>query len=178
MQEINWRQKSRAIWLKERDHNTNFFHRLANSHKRNDFISSLCIDGSVTSEKEVIKDTISQYYSNLFTKSAPWRPKSDGLDFPCLDSSEAIWLGRPFQEEEVLQALLSMKEDKAQGPGGFTMAFFIFHSCWSIVKADLMNFFHNFPEHERFVKSLNATFIVLIPKKLGQLEVRVFRPIS
>jgi hypothetical protein len=41
-----------------------------------------------------------------------------------------------------------------------------------------MNFFHNFHEHERFVKSLNATFISLIPKKLGQLEVREFRPIS
>jgi hypothetical protein len=46
------------------------------------------------------------------------------------------------------------------------------------VKADLMNFFHNFHEHERFVKSLNATFITLIPKKLGQLETRDFRPIS
>jgi hypothetical protein len=41
-----------------------------------------------------------------------------------------------------------------------------------------MNFFHKFHEHERFVKSLNATFISLIPKKLGQLEVREFRPIS
>jgi hypothetical protein len=41
-----------------------------------------------------------------------------------------------------------------------------------------MNFFHNFHEHERFVKSLNATFISLIPKRLGQLEVRDFRPIS
>jgi hypothetical protein len=46
------------------------------------------------------------------------------------------------------------------------------------VKADLMNFFHNFHEHETFVKSLNATFITLIPKKLGQLETRDFRPIS
>jgi hypothetical protein len=41
-----------------------------------------------------------------------------------------------------------------------------------------MNFFHNFHEHERFVKSLNDTFITLIPKKLGQLKARDFRPIS
>jgi hypothetical protein len=41
-----------------------------------------------------------------------------------------------------------------------------------------MNFFHNFHEHERFVKSLNATFISLIPKKLGQLEARDFGPIN
>lgn len=41
-----------------------------------------------------------------------------------------------------------------------------------------MNFFHNFHEHERFVKSLNATFITLIPKKLGQLEARDFKLVS
>jgi len=41
-----------------------------------------------------------------------------------------------------------------------------------------MSVFHNFHKHARFEKSLNATFISLIPKKTGQLEVRDFRPIS
>ena len=41
-----------------------------------------------------------------------------------------------------------------------------------------MHIFHNFHEHELFVKSLNATFVALIPKKIGQLEVKDFRPIS
>jgi hypothetical protein len=78
----------------------------------------------------------------------------------------------------VFQTLLSMEVDKVPGSDGFTIAIFFFRSCWSIVKADLMNFFHNFHEHERFVKGLNATFITLILKKLGQLETRDFRPIS
>jgi tripartite-type tricarboxylate transporter receptor subunit TctC len=38
--------------------------------------------------------------------------------------------------------------------------------------------FHNFHEHELFKKSLNATFITLIVKKIGQLEVKDLRPIS
>jgi hypothetical protein len=63
------------------------------------------------------------------------RPKFDGLELSYLDSSEALWLERAFQEEEVLQALLSMDEDKAPSPDGFTIAFFC--SCWSIVKANL-----------------------------------------
>jgi hypothetical protein len=38
--------------------------------------------------------------------------------------------------------------------------------------------FHNFHEHELFEESLNATLIVAIPKKIVQLEIREFRPIS
>jgi hypothetical protein len=34
------------------------------------------------------------------------------------------------------------------------------------VKADLMNFFHNFHEHERFEKSPDATFTTLSPNRL------------
>jgi hypothetical protein len=37
--------------------------------------------------------------------------------------------------------------------------------CWAIVKDDFMRVFHNFHEQELFEKSLNTTFIVLIPKK-------------
>jgi exonuclease III len=41
MVETCWRQKSRALWLKEGDRNTKFFHRVANSHKRNNSIMNL-----------------------------------------------------------------------------------------------------------------------------------------
>ena len=41
-----------------------------------------------------------------------------------------------------------------------------------------MNLFRQFHETRRFVKSLNATFLVLIPKKEGAGDLKDFRPIS
>jgi hypothetical protein len=72
------------------------FHCLANSHRRNNFISSLHIDGTTASNQEVINVTIIQFYKNLFDETVHWRPKLDGLEFPLLDSAEADWLGRPY----------------------------------------------------------------------------------
>ena len=56
------------------------------------------------------------------------------------------------------------------------MAFF--QACWSILKTDLMAVFHHFFAKVQFEKSLNATFITLIPKKNEAIEVKDFRPIS
>ena len=41
-----------------------------------------------------------------------------------------------------------------------------------------MNFFKQFHESWSFVRSLNATFLVLIPKKRGVEDLKDFRPIS
>ncbi|RVW52909.1 hypothetical protein CK203_110630 [Vitis vinifera] len=61
----------------------------------------------------------------------------------------AARLEEPFSEQEVLETLKGFCGDKAE--------------------------FHN---HGRFVRSLNATFIVLIPKKGGTEDLRDYRPIS
>ena len=66
--------------------------------------------------------------------------------------------------------------DKAPGPDGFPMAFF--QACWDVIKLYLMEIFQVFFERGQFEKSLNATFISLIPKKSDAVEVKDFRPIS
>ena len=53
MEEINWRENLRALWLRAGDTNTNFFHGLANSHQWNNPIGAHSIDAEVTWNQEV-----------------------------------------------------------------------------------------------------------------------------
>ena len=93
-----------------------------------------------------------------------------------ISEEDATWLDKPFDEDEVFGVVNEFKGDKAPGPDRFTMAFF--QSCWSTVKTDVMNVFHVFHAHAVFEKSLNATFLTLIPKKFDAVDVQDFRPIS
>jgi hypothetical protein len=149
---------------------------MANSHRGNNFIGCLNIEGTVTSDSKEVEDGIVQYYKQLYCESTPWRPTLNGLPFKTLVSEEANSLILPFGEDEVLEAVRCMSGDKAPGPDGFTMAFY--QACWGVVKMDVMRVMHYFHQYGTFAKSLNATFVVLIPKKAGAIEMKDFRPIS
>ncbi|XP_059623206.1 uncharacterized protein LOC132266370 [Cornus florida] len=176
MEEISWRQKSKALWLKEGDSNTNFFHRLANAHKRGNHIGRIQVEGELLCKEEDICKGISEFYEKLFTEIVEWRPLLEGLQFASISSEECLGLEEPFSEEEVLSALKSCNRDKAPSPDGFTMRFLL--ECWEVVRGEVMDSFHAFHAQGSFEKSLNAIFISLIPKKGGAMDIRDFRPIS
>jgi len=100
----------------------------------------------------------------------------DGIAFNSLSLEEAAQLELPFEEREVLEVVKSMNRDKAPGLDGFPLAFF--QDCWDLIKSDIMGVFTNFHAQSKFVKSLNASFIALIPKSLGATDLANFRPIS
>ena len=77
---------------------------------------------------------------------------------------------------EVFGVINDFNGEKAPGPDGFFMAFF--QSCWCVLKTEIMAIFHNFHTQAVFEKSLNASFLALIPKKVDAVEVKDFRPIS
>jgi len=59
---------------------------------------------------------------------------------------------------------------------GMTMAF-LQHN-WATLKEDVMSMFAEFFSSGKFVANLNSTFIALIPKKAGAVDIKDFRPIS
>ena len=81
-----------------------------------------------------------------------------------------------LSEVEIYAALMGMNGDKAPSPDGLTVAFW--QRCWEIVKEDVLDMFKEFHEHNSFIKSLNHTFLVLLPKKGGVEDLGDYRPIS
>ena len=176
MEKISWKQKSRETWLKEGDKNTKYFHSVAKSHRRNNSIRQISIDGELTPNQDAIKAHICTFYWNLYFEEFECRPLLDGLAFNSIQGEEASWLERLFEEDEVTQVVRSMNGDKSLGPNGFPLTFF--HACWHVIKNDLLAVFEEFYTTGSIERSLNFTFFTLIPKKSNATEVRDFRPIS
>ncbi|RVW86319.1 Transposon TX1 uncharacterized 149 kDa protein [Vitis vinifera] len=176
LEEVSWRQKSREIWLKEGDRNTKFFHKMANAHRRRKQLNRIKVNERCFTEESEIKEEVDRNFQELLTDPGDWKPSIEGLNFERLEEREVERLEQPFSEEEVFEALKGCCGEKAPGPDGFSMAFWQF--AWDFVKVEVLNLFRQFHETGRFVRSMNATFLVLIPKKGGAEDLKDFRPIS
>ena len=104
------------------------------------------------------------------------RPVLDDVEFSRISEEDAIWLDRPFDEDEVYGVIHGFNGNKALGPDGLSRAFI--QSCWSVLKKEIMEVFQNFHTQVVFEKSLNIAFLALIPKKADAMEIKDFRPIS
>ncbi|RVW39533.1 Transposon TX1 uncharacterized 149 kDa protein [Vitis vinifera] len=176
LEETSWRQKSREIWLREGDKNTRYFHKMANARARRNFLSKIKVNEVSLSFNDEIKEGVCKAYQSLLSESGDWRPSINGLNFKKLGEGLANSLEVIFFEEEIFAALSSYWGDKAPGPDGFTMAFWLF--CWDVIKSEILGLFSKFYIHGTFQRSLNSTFLVLIPKKEGAEDLRDFIPIS
>ena len=112
----------------------------------------------------------------MLSKDSNWKADIGRLQLDQISRQEAENLEIPFFEEEVHSTLMDMNGDNAPGPNGFTVAFW--QNCWEFVKEKVMEMFKEFHEPSSFLKSLNTTFLVLIPKKGGAEDLGDFRPIS
>lgn len=135
-EEVAWRQRSKALWLKEGDRNTKFFYRTANCHRRYNNIDRLSVDGVCIENPTVIKEEIIKFYQGLYSESETWRPQFNARSRNVISEEDNIMLQSQFTENEIKDYVMACARDKAPGPDGFTMAFFI--SCWDVVSRDVI----------------------------------------
>ncbi|RVW39961.1 Transposon TX1 uncharacterized 149 kDa protein [Vitis vinifera] len=123
-----------------------------------------------------IKEGVIKVFHSLLSEAKEWRPRCKELQVGVLRGEDAAMLETPFSEEEVFGALSNLNGDKTLGLDGFSMAFWQF--SWSFLKEEVMGFFNDFYDWGKFVKSINATFLVLIPKKEGAEDLKDLSPIN
>ena len=116
----------------------------------------------LTKEQEV-REGVANTFQQLLSESSDWKADIGGLQLKQISQQEAELLELPFSESEVHAALMDMNGDKAPGPDGFTLAFW--QSCWDFVKEEILDMFKEFHEQNSFLRSLNNTFLVLLPKR-------------
>ena len=125
---------------------------------------------------EIISEEIVNFFGKLYSKPecASWRV--EGLDWIPISRESAIWLDKPFFEEEVRLAVFQLNKEKTFGPDGFTIA--VYQDCWNVIKENLMRVFLEFHTNGIINQSTNATFIALVLKKSQTFKILDFRPIS
>ena len=176
LEEISWRQKSRELWLKDGDKNTGYFHKMANAHRRRNCLRKISINGKMIENEAEIKAGLIDAFKNLISAPSEWRPSLPDLSFNEIGLEAASILEEVFSEKEIWTAISGLNGDKAPGPDGFPLAFWSFN--WDFVKAEVLGFFKEFHEQGKFVRSLNAAFLVLVPKKQNVEDLKDLSPIS
>ncbi|KAA3474236.1 non-LTR retroelement reverse transcriptase-like, related [Gossypium australe] len=147
-----WRQKSRMTWLNEGDANSAFFHRAVKIKVKRKLVFSLKIGGWNIKDLKEMKEGLFNYFKIYFDCSARWKMRLD-LNFRMLNEESAIKLEEPFSMEEIKEA------------------------CWEIVKHDFFEVMYEFFTSRKLEKSINSSFITLIPKVKNPTEISDFRPI-
>jgi hypothetical protein len=82
----------------------------------------------------------------------------------------------PFTGQEINAVLKDLPTDKAPGPDGFNGYFF--KKCWNMFRPNIYRLCTEFYEHIADLKSINYSYITLVPKKSNPEKVSDFRLIS
>lgn len=125
-EEIYWRQRSKALWLKERDRNTRYFHAKASSMKRRNTIDGLLDTNNQWREDILdIENEFSNYFTTLFTSCTPSQQNVE-LALQSLEhkviAEMNFELDKEFSPEEIKSIIFQMHLSKAPGPNGLSTA--------------------------------------------------------
>lgn len=136
----------------------------------------LDIDGNKLEDGDGITSHILSFFQSLYKKDGTSKPSLDNLHFNTINEENANWLENEFQEEEVKAVVFNLASDKAPGSDVFPLSFF--HRIWDLLRVDIMAFMKEFHSRGKLSKSIGASFIALIPKKVKADSIKDFRPIS
>ena len=126
---------------------------------------------------EKMAGLLTGYYETLFTTSVPTNISEAVSHVPhCVTQAMNDSLTREFTVNEVELAIKQMAPSKAPGPDGMPPIFYL--KFWHVVGNDVTQAVLSCLNSGCILKSINHTFITLIPKVKTPERVTEFHPIS
>ncbi|XP_024004030.1 uncharacterized protein LOC112081502 [Eutrema salsugineum] len=181
-QESFYRQKSRIRWLKDGDANTNFFFKAVVANQARNAIKVLRDPmNNRIDNPDQIKDMIVTFYRQLLGTEVRvilpfYVPEIQAIHpFRCSQHISDLLVLIP-SDEEIKAAIFSMPRNKAPGPDGFPLEFFL--EAWSVVGDDIIAAVKDFFSTGFLLRRFNYTVIALLPKFPGADQLTSFRPVS
>ena len=177
-EEKMWQQRSQVQWLENGDKNTKFFHGIATQRNRQNFIKGLRDEEGVwQNDEHTFSGLLVGFYEKLFASSNPQNMERilNGVKEVVTDSMRTK-LALAYSVGEVEKVIKDMAPLKAPGPNRMPPLFY--HTYWSDIGMDITQAVLSCLNSGSSLKSINHTFITLIPKVKNPERVSEFRPIS
>jgi hypothetical protein len=176
IQKIYWKQRASIKWITLGDIFSRFFHAHATiKHRKNTIVTLTDENGTIHSEHE-------QKAAVLWNAFKSWLGFSDfnSIDFDLQDllthHDNLDWMDSPFTKQEIDNIIKSIPSDRLPGSDGFNTNFV--KKCWHVIAQDFYDLCESFYQGDICLKSINGSYIILVPKKDNPQKVGDFRPIS
>ncbi|KAL6988927.1 hypothetical protein U1Q18_052591 [Sarracenia purpurea var. burkii] len=161
-EELLWRQRSKMEWMILGDRNTKFFHTHATQRRKTNTILGLEDDaGNWVKKHHQIEEVAVSYFKKIFQTSNPHIHSWWGSVIQRKVSPEMNeWIGRRFEEKEILFALKNMSPTKS--PGLDRKPTIFFKKYWPTVGKEMMRWVLEVLNEGKSMDVVNDTFIALI----------------
>ncbi|KAL0293110.1 UNVERIFIED_CONTAM: hypothetical protein Sangu_3245600 [Sesamum angustifolium] len=163
------KQRAKMRWMKHGDQNSKVFFRKINASRVKQRVFQIKTAGGIllTDQQDVKQEFIS-YFQHLLGGSSQNRRLN--LEFLRADlkhtvtTTEADLLVAPVTQSEVKEAFFDIDVESAPGPDGYTAAFY--RTAWPVVGQAVCQAVGEFFRTGKLLKQINATLIILIPKRI------------
>ncbi|XP_068503760.1 uncharacterized protein [Phaseolus vulgaris] len=184
LKEINERnesllqQKSRALWIKQGDSNSKFFHASIKWRTlRNEIKGAHCnLSGIWVEEPNRVKEVVKEFYKNKMSAIEDIGVRLDNVEFKEISESDNRLLTDPFDEKEIKEAICDCDSHKSPGPDGVTFSFI--KNNWCLLEKDMLGAVKNFHREGKIPKGCNASVLTLIRKSENPQSLEEYKPIS
>lgn len=126
---------------------------------------------------QAIKIEILNFFKSLYSQKSLPRTHIEESIVPKISLEHRLLLKKKNPSQiEIWEALLNCDSAKAPGYDGFNFHFF--KEMWQDIGKEVSELIHYFFDTGRLPSEINHTWVTLIPKVEGAVEVEDFRPIS